>query len=781
MDMSVATVVVSQRPSPVERQAAKMLVEEAEKRGAKWRSAEKAPKSGACVFLGSAARRPVGCPPTPQARARPAEGYILSAARIGGRPQVAAIGNDERGCMFAAGHLLRELLWGQGAVRLPAMSVQSAPRQRLRGHQLGWRPTANSYDRWDLKQFEQYIRENIVWGTNAIELIPFDDTYDREKNTRFTCALADLIASYGLDVWLWYPVGDEVPPGMTGPGLVPGEMACPSQSGGRAYLLDRRRELFARIKHLDGVLIPGGDPAGCRCERCTPWVDTILPLAEEVAAILHRYHPKAGLWLSNQGFLEEHNQKFYRYLHEKQPRWLAGVVHAPWVEETVESMRARTPARYPVRLYPDICHCVRCQYPVPDWDQAFAATLGREPAIYRPTEHAHIARMYQKESWGAITYSDGVTDDLNKVIWAAMLWDPTRSDESVLNEYARFFFGESSRAEIVKGLRGLEANWRGPLKTNPSPAATLRLWQGLERKHADLARSNWRFQMALMRAYYDRYVQLRLLDDLRSEAETIRMLASSPDPVATARKVIASPPVRVTGQALTLRSRLLDFGQRLFDSIGMQLSVARWGASGSERGAVMDFLDVPLANQEWIRSELAAALAKNDASASVVEAIRRIVNWEDPGPGGYYDDLGNPTRQPHLVRPKPWRADPGYVESTRTDFAIPQPGYRQSWVHYAESLYGAPITMRYTGLDPRAEYILRATYSGRYRPTMTLVADGIYEIHGPVATEVPARTREWPVPREATADGTLTLQWKRLSGRGAQVSEVWLIRERSGE
>lgn len=780
VDLTTATLVVHARPSPVERRAATMLVEEARKRGARWRTAASPSRSAANIYLGSTSRRPAGAPASASKPARASEGYTLAVGNVRGRASVAAIGNDDRGCMYAAGHLLRELRWGSGRVQVPVMTVTTSPRQRLRGHQLGWRRTANSYDRWDLKQFEQYIREMVVWGINAIELIPFDDKYDREKNMRFTCALADLIASYGLEVWLWYPVADQVPAGMTGPGLVPGEMPCPSQSGGRAFLLDRRRDLFARIKHLDGVLVPGGDPGGCKCERCTPWVNTMLPLAEEISAILHRYHPKAGLWLSNQGFLEEHNRSFYRYLHEKQPRWLAGVVHAPWVEETVQSMRARTPARYPIRLYSDICHCVRCQYPVRDWDQAFAATLGREPAIYRPTEHAHIARLYQKESCGAITYSDGVTDDLNKVIWAAMLWDPTRTDQAVLDEYARFFFGETSRQQIVRGMRGLEANWRGPLKTNASPGPTLALWQTLERKHPNLARGNWRFQMALMRAYYDRYVQLRLEQDSKAEAEMLRRLKQTSDTVGTAREVIARPAVTVNGPALALRNRLLDFGQRLFDSIGLQLSVPRWGASGGERGAVMDYLDVPLANQEWIRSELRAALAQNDVAA-LKTAIRRILTWEDPGPGGYYDDLGNPSRQPHLVRPKPWRADPGYVESTRTDFAIPQPGYRQSWIHYAESLYGAPITMRYTGLDPSASYIVRATYSGRYRPTMTLVADGIHEVHGPVATEVPARTREWPVPREATADGVLTLQWKRLSGRGAQVSEVWLIRNKKGD
>jgi hypothetical protein len=59
---------------------------------------------------------------------------------------------------------------------------------------------------------------------------------------------------------------------------------------------------------------------------------------------------------------------------------------------------------------------------------------------------------------------------------------------------------------------------------------------------------------------------------------------------------------------------------------------------------------------------------------------------------------------------------------------------------------------------------------------MTLTAGDTHPVHGPVPTVDPPVTREWPVPRQATAGGRLTLTWRRVSGRGAQVSEVWLIK-----
>ncbi len=779
VDFTHAVIVTSPKASAVERQAARMLVEEAARRsGVTLRGSAEAQKPGApAIYLGSRERPPTGSAPLTKGAKPGPEGYTLRAAGA----TVFAIGADERGCMFAAGRLLRVLQCSPGSLRMPAIDLTTTPANRLRGHQLGWRPTANSYDRWGLAEFEQYIRDLVVWGTNAIELIPFDSTYPRGPNTRFTCQLADLIHSYGLQVWLWYPLDDTTPIGVTGDGLAPGSTPCPSRADGRKFILDRRKEFFQTIKHLDAVFIPGGDPAGCSCDQCKPWVRTMLPLCEQIAGLLHQSHPKAQMWLSNQGFRGEDNREFYRYLQEKRPKWLAGLVAGPWAEETIADMRAHAPASYPIRLYPDICHCVRCQYPAKEWDQAYASTLGREPAIYRPTEHAHIATMYQPLSCGAITYSDGVTDDLNKVVWSARLWDPKASVDSVLTDYGRVYFGEGIGAEVARGLRGLERDWKAPLSLNADVAKTSELWTGLEAGADETLRGNWRFQMALTRAVYDRYVQRRLAADTAVEQEVYRVLRAAGDDEASLPKAVADG-LEVLERANGVnpesetRDRLLVLGQALYDSIGMQLSVKRWGASGSERGAVMDYLEVPLANQEWLRAELLKLRALSSTPA-IRAGVRRILEWEEPGPGGFYDDLGNPTRQPHLVHQKPWADDPGYVESPRCDFAQPFPGARQTWTHYAETLYGKPLVMRYEGLDANAQYVVRATYTGRYKPTMTLTANGRYPVHGPVKAVTPPTTwTEWQIPREATKGGTLELRWDLVEGRGCQVAEVWLMK-----
>jgi hypothetical protein len=63
------------------------------------------------------------------------------------------------------------------------------------------------------------------------------------------------------------------------------------------------------------------------------------------------------------------------------------------------------------------------------------------------------------------------------------------------------------------------------------------------------------------------------------------------------------------------------------------------------------------------------------------------------------------------------------------------------------------------------------------RPVTRLVADGQYEIHGPLEQPKPMRPLEFDIPENATADGNLNLEWQLMNlRRGVGVGEVWLIK-----
>jgi hypothetical protein len=153
------------------------------------------------------------------------------------------------------------------------------------------------------------------------------------------------------------------------------------------------------------------------------------------------------------------------------------------------------------------------------------------------------------------------------------------------------------------------------------------------------------------------------------------------------------------------------------------------------------------------------------------------------GPGGFYDDLGDPTNRPHLEPGVGFEKDPAFFHTARTGFGSRRnTPWRVSWYRHAKALYGNSIQLRYVGLDPSAHYKVRFTQAGDGTPRATrLMANGKFEIHPMRKKDLEVRPVEFEIPAEATAGSSLMLERQANpeesgNGRFVQVSEVWLIR-----
>src|SRR5207247_6968147 len=136
--------------------------------------------------------------------------------------------------------------------------------------------------------------------------------------------------------------------------------------------------------------------------------------------------------------------------------------------------------------------------------------------------------------------------------------------------------------------------------------------------------------------------------------------------------------------AAAWRARIFELAEALFHSIRMQLSVPRYKAISVDRGANLDTLDAPLNNRVWLKQTF-AELRRIPDEAERLKELDRIVFWTDPGPGGFYDDLGNLSQQPHLVRGPGYEKDPAFLESSLVGFTG-RAAWRSSWWTHAESL-----------------------------------------------------------------------------------------------
>jgi hypothetical protein len=775
LDLSEAVVVVPPGVSGPERKAAVMLVEEVEKRSyLRWIVSEQAPVAGRpAIFLGNraalAAVFPSALPALPPAPAG-AEGYAIGPAGNGG---IVVAGNDARGVLFGAGRLLRSLEYGRERVGLPApLSLATAPRYRLRGHQLGYRPKTNSYDGWTVAQWESYLRDLVVYGANAIEVIPprSDDDDDSPhfnlSPLRMMTELSRLAQEYGIEFWIWYPALDK-------------DYGDPAQVD---FALREWRDVLRRLPKVDALFVPGGDPGH------TP-PGKLFPLLERQARQLRELHPTARVWMSPQGFDQTWMDEF-KALMNPRPAWLEGVVFGPQQRVSVEELRGLLPAGTPVRFYPDITHTMNCQYPVPQWDYAFQATLNREPINPRPLDQAAVFRRVQPANdRGVITYSEGCNDDVNKCIWSALAWAPETDVADILRDYSRYFIGSNLTEEFAQGLFALERNWRGPLATNAGVNVTLAQFQAMERAATPAQLRNWRFQQALYRAYYDAAVRARLLDETAREQSALAELRRAPSAGSLAALGAAERELATSsGAGADLRARAHELAEALFQSIHMQLSVPRYRAISVGRGANLDLIDTPLNNAPWLRERFAEVRARTDEKERL-RGIAEIIDWENPGPGGFYDDLGAATTQPHLVPGSAYADDPAMLRAPHLASGGPRigPALRLSSRTYAESRDDQPLELQYRGLDPAARYRVRIVYGmgdlgSREKPmTIRLVANGQHELHGFRPKDPTGRPVELDVPAEATRGGELRLNFSRPkglggNGRGVQVAEVWLIR-----
>lgn len=657
------------------------------------------------------------------------------------------IGADSRAVIFGIGDLLRTSSLSKGQFLVDdQMNFASSPQYSLRGHQIGYRNTANSYDAWSVEQYDQYIRELALFGTNAIENIPPDGGNDNSPHFKISreemnVKMSEICDKYDIEYWMWTPATVD----LTDPAI-------------RAKELDIHEANYPKIPRLDNIFFPGGDPGHNHPKD-------VLPFLKDLHARLVKHHPNAGIWISLQGFSQEQVDFFYQYLEQNKPTWLRGVVSGP-SSPPISETRFRLPKQYKHRHYPDITHNVRCDYPAPNFDQAFALTIGREGINPMPVFYAGVHNKYAPFTDGFVSYSDGCHDDVNKVIWSQRGWNPDKNVLDIMKEYSNFFFEAKLKETAAEGILGLEKNWDGSIIDNGGIEPTLAYWKNLEATNPQIS-GNWRWQMLVIRAYYDSYVRHRKIYEtgLEKQANQVLLQANVLGTDAAMKQALDlvnladSQPIERES-----RKKIEDYAQALFNSIGLQTSVEKFKASNSQRGCILDFVDYPLNNRWWLADQF-DSIRGMGSEEQKQEYLNLIANWENPGEGGYYDDVSNIAKSPHVTTTVYDAVDFGWWDS----------GYSR-W-RLSSQVYQVDPILKYEDLDPNARYLIRVTGYG----------DALIRIDGkrlePLVYEKGlGGFKEFIVPKDVVGDGKMTvtfdrpeeshLPWRHYS----RISDVWLIK-----
>ena len=199
----------------------------------------------------------------------------------------------------------------------------------------------------------------------------------------------------------------------------------------------------------------------------------------------------------------------------------------------------------------------------------------------------------------------------------------------------------------------------------------------------------------------------------------------------------------------------------------------------------------------WLKRQLERA--KNADPAESKMLLHMIVDYENPGEGGYYDNLGTYNNSPNVVQGYPYDHGQPYVSKMLSEENRPS----QRSMHFTQDEEQG-VKLLYRNLDTTASYSIRFTfvrpwYQERYANRMNQKSQTIYADDLVLAKEIelPLQMSDFftfDIPSSATEDGELIIrferghdvargdrvsieQWRNSGGWGTLVSEVWLMKK----
>ena len=141
--------------------------------------------------------------------------------------------------------------------------------------------------------------------------------------------------------------------------------------------------------------------------------------------------------------------------------------------------------------------------------------------------------------------------------------------------------------------------------------------------------------------------------------------------------------------------------------LACKTSVKKYHAAGLNRGAILDYVDMPMNNRYWLEDEF-AKIRELTTKNEKLDRLEIIQTWENPGPGSFYDDLGTLDHSPHLVRGEGLNTDPLMERNPNPGYWYWDEGFNRLRLSNLVSM-DRPIAVVYENLDVNSDYIIRVT------------------------------------------------------------------------
>ena len=436
------------------------------------------------------------------------EGFRIEDRQGGG---VRIVGNDEGGLLYGVGKLLRSSRYDQGGFTPGAWRGTSVPVCPVRGVYIATH-FSNFYEAASEEEVQRYVEDLALWGVNTLVLhFPhwqfngFDDPAARKFFDRAKRIMREGKA-VGMRVGLLEAANEAfksspaellntpVPDALARHGSF-GVQLCPAKPKAHEVLLrdwGRLLDEFADVG-LDFINYWPYDEGGCGCKECWPWgARGYLRLGSELSTCTRAKFPKVRFILSTWTYDEPlcgEWEGLDKALAEDK-KWV-DYIQADALEDFPRyPLEKVVPGGLPLLNFPEISM----------WGQHPWGGYGANPL---PGRFQRLWDQTQRKLSGGLPYSEGIYEDLNKVIVNQFYWDPARPAMETVKEYIAFEYSPRAVQQLASVVEAFEKNHKRD-GIGPDAVAAFEKVQQADAQLTAQAKTAWRWRIFYLRALIDK-------------------------------------------------------------------------------------------------------------------------------------------------------------------------------------------------------------------------------------------------------------------------------------
>lgn len=399
--------------------------------------------------------------------------------------------NDMRSLLYGIGKYLHGCDFNDGSFMPSSWRGSSSPTRSFRAIFLA-NHFSNFYQSAPIDEVKRYLEDIAMWGYNRV-LLCFDiQQYllsSQSEFQRMSGRLREVVAV------------------VQSLGLLSGILILDEGEKNEDYLMMKEKNLLVKMAELFHDIVNSEidflaimtNPQGDETDRGFSPLKTLIP---EIAEIFKRYFPLSSIAVSMNGSILNRENGWNETVHfvSDNRKYIDYLIYDTTDELLLPAaINNGVPAGLPMLHFAEISK--HANFP---W-----GGYGMNPFPHRMQQNWDANKSL---STGGILFSEGIFDDINKVVCAQFFWDDRPAVETV-RDYLSYYFGSDIVNELSRVVALMErttphtlamrkVNTIDMLETDGVEEAFF-LTKKAETKMTVYARNNWRWRLFFIRAFID--------------------------------------------------------------------------------------------------------------------------------------------------------------------------------------------------------------------------------------------------------------------------------------